>query len=1846
MKMIAPKNAFFTSTYCRTKKTFVPQLERCTSTLFFYVLFFLTCFLYNTSFGQVQTIGSFPEMQGGIENQAISTLPVGSASYASGATVTTFSRNNNTSSVVVDILGTNGNSGPKSINWAAGSTSAAIFTPTAAVDAVLSNTSYVVQFFARKNTSTTARQFNVRVYTNGANFTEVATVQTGTTSYQKFTAIITTPTDAATGKTGYVGIKPKGGSFGTGLTYLLDDICMYAGSAVDVTAPADATAPTITSASSTTLGVGWTAPVTGVDGGGYVVVRYATNPVSEPAPTANGIYGVGNTIGTGTVAYIGTGTGFTDAGLTANTTYYYKVYVADKAFNYSPTPLTVAGYTGLANPTAVTFTTPAGCATDRLILSWTGPLSYSSANNTILAFLRQTTAVNAGTPTSSPTTYTASTVFSSPVLPAYQNDAAAYCIYKGDGTNAAGDHSGLTITGLLPGTTYQLLMYNVLDAGPTYPISGGVTATGATLAVALAEPTNQPTLFVKGTVSTINIAPSWTAAVAGAQAPTGYYLQISNTATPADAGATSPLDATDVADQTNVTTGTANVKTNASPYAGFTGFTAGTMYYLRNNSYTNTGSCINYKAGGPIINVATLPNEVTVPSMSLSGTTGTISWTAAAGYNTTNHTTLVFVRATTAVNTGTPTANPSTYTASTVFSSPSTFYQLDGAATCVYKGDGTTVNITGLTAGVTYYVLILTVVDAVNSDATNSYSIYTTTSATSGAIYTWNSGITAGAWTTSTNWTPTRTTPAATDILVFSTGETITPTSIPTTQTIAQLQIIGNTTLIYKAVTAGLKTLTITSNNGLLNSDLIINVGSTLTIDKTAPGTTSIVLGANTTADISGNLIVANGTTYNTSAAGDITTVSGLLKNVGTVTTSATNNMVVTSTGTYEHALNGLVVPTANWNTGSTCLISGIIAATTLTGLRQDFSNFVWDCAGQTTNPFVLGASTTNALPMNIGNNFIVKRTGSGLLQITSTGGQKDFSCVNYYQYGGTVAITYNTSDGGLVRSLTVNNLFYVNDSLASGNSKFQIINNPGGSTNISGRLIVKGNIDMNIEFTSSVLEAYKDNTSNPSIAELWFTGTTAQAAKFSTISGNIDFITSNTGGGVTLNSNATASKFKLTQGPFYIDANTLTINDAVSYPAPGTGTLGGINTSNLTLGLNGTTGTLNFISGFRVLKNFTQLASNTVTLGTELAITAGTNAGRDSLGTGAVLNTNDNLILSSDINGTARMAQLTTATINGKVTVERYLPMDLTATARRWRLLTAPFKTTNAPTINAAWQEGQSCPDRTNPYPYDPKPGYGTHITKSTTWVADGYDQGSTANSSLFYYSAGTWVAPANTNVVKITDNSGAYMLFARGDRSTLIAGTNVVAAPTTLDPKGELNIGNVSVPMITSTAYQTIGNPYASQIKLDNIDFNGTLGKSKTVYLWDPKTAGSFNVGKFISCAGNGLGGYTYSANTSGYSNGVIEPSNAFLVQGIGSAGNIVFHETDKTFTSSTVGIASRPVLTPNQFGVIRSFYAELHVIKNGVPLLADGIASTFNRNYNNTIDNFDATKLSTFNTKEVLSIKSNNQLLSIERRKNIVLTDTIFLQITNLNQTTYQFIFKPALFNATFNALLEDSYLGTTTPISLTQNTAVSFNITNEAASAMVNRFKIILYKNQPIKNIALSAALVNNNVDLNWASTDDEDVTATTIERSKDGNAFTALTTTTPLPTAAGALAYNWVDENIVWGNYQYRIKYIDIEGKTAYSNIATITKNNNTDKPAIVPNPASNGQINLNMGNLPKGSYTTKVCNSLGQEIFKGKFDYEDEQSKVQIALPIQQGMYYITLLHEDKAVTTLHFLML
>jgi len=115
-------------------------------------------------------------------------------------------------------------------------------------------------------------------------------------------------------------------------------------------------------------------------------------------------------------------------------------------------------------------------------------------------------------------------------------------------------------------------------------------------------------------------------------------------------------------------------------------------------------------------------------------------------------------------------------------------------------------------------------------------------------FYTWNQTGTA-AWTTATNWTPTRSVPAANDVLTFSGPGATTATGVPT-QTVGQILVSGNTSVTLQASAAA--TLTVQGGTG---TDLSVASGSTLSL--TGASAITLQLGPGATGSISGTTNLA-----------------------------------------------------------------------------------------------------------------------------------------------------------------------------------------------------------------------------------------------------------------------------------------------------------------------------------------------------------------------------------------------------------------------------------------------------------------------------------------------------------------------------------------------------------------------------------------------------------------------------------------------------------------------------------------------------------------------------------------------------------------------------------------------------------------------------------------------------------------------------------------------------------------------------------------------------------------------------------------------------------------------------
>jgi len=143
-----------------------------------------------------------------------------------------------------------------------------------------------------------------------------------------------------------------------------------------------------------------------------------------------------------------------------------------------------------------------------------------------------------------------------------------------------------------------------------------------------------------------------------------------------------------------------------------TGLNENTKYQVLIFSVRNLDSSYSEPALASFITDNNFPNAVT--GLTVSGNTPTsvkIAWVKPAKYDNAAHSTLVFVKASSAVTAGVPNKSVNTYVANTAFPS-GTPYQNDASAFCVHNGDSSSVIVSNLSNTLKYHVMVWVVRNA------------------------------------------------------------------------------------------------------------------------------------------------------------------------------------------------------------------------------------------------------------------------------------------------------------------------------------------------------------------------------------------------------------------------------------------------------------------------------------------------------------------------------------------------------------------------------------------------------------------------------------------------------------------------------------------------------------------------------------------------------------------------------------------------------------------------------------------------------------------------------------------------------------------------------------------------------------------------------------------------------------------------------------------------------------------------------------------------------------------------------------------------------------------------------
>ncbi|MFN0048664.1 MAG: beta strand repeat-containing protein, partial [Cytophagales bacterium] len=381
-------------------------------------------------------------------------------------------------------------------------------------------------------------------------------------------------------------------------------------------------------------------------------------------------------------------------------------------------------------------------------------------------------------------------------------------------------------------------------------------------------------------------------------------------------------------------------------------------------------------------------------------------------------------------------------------------------------------------------------------------------------------GASGGTWSTSTNWSPTGIPDATTEVAVFDgfSGTVI----VNSNPTIGGLSVVGGNLVLQNENTNNSRTITLNGQFSALN-ELNISNSTVQLLGRTGFDNflqLTIADNANNEGQILNSIL-------NSSSTDGSVNRRGALVNVNT------SRLTFDNTSSYVHSHNQGTIPTATWQSGSICSVTGITVGSPSMS-NPSFSNFVWNTPNNTGTRALQSSST-------ITGTFTLENTGTGSLSLTNGNGNVRTHLVsNFIQNGGVLSF---------------------------------VINSPNANSGTIGQLLVSETFIQNAGVITSLYAGVASN-------RIIINGTTNQNIALISMTGG-DFEVNKTSGTALLQNNTSLpANLVLTAGDLQIGNNTLTMAAATGVITSTNGKLIGGNTSNLALASGATGFTLPTITG------------------------------------------------------------------------------------------------------------------------------------------------------------------------------------------------------------------------------------------------------------------------------------------------------------------------------------------------------------------------------------------------------------------------------------------------------------------------------------------------------------------------------------------------------------------------------------------------------------------------------------------------------------------------------------------
>lgn len=474
-------------------------------------------------------------------------------------------------------------------------------------------------------------------------------------------------------------------------------------------------------------------------------------------------------------------------------------------------------------------------------------------------------------------------------------------------------------------------------------------------------------------------------------------------------------------------------------------------------------------------------------------------------------------------------------------------------------------------------------------------------------------------------------------------------------------------------------------------------------------------------------------------------------------------------------------------------------------------------------------------------------------------------------------------------------------------------------------------------------------------------------------------------------------------------------------------------------------------------------------------SLTADTNANDVTILYYSTLEVDNVLNVHGNLNNTGDLVFTSSAQSDGElgvisgnilktVEVQRYMSHN-----RAYRMVSSSVSTETS--IRSNWQEGANNPDPTTNH--NPNPGYGIHITGSTTG-ANGFDATQSGNASMYEVDVLSQMFTAVTNTDTDTLTVGKpYLLFVRGHRGVDL-NSNTSSDTTVMRAKGWLHKGPHSQDFEVSANHDQnfvmFGNPYQSTVDVSSVFENSTNVITSHYYIYDPTLAVQ---GAYVTVSLEGMG----IPNTSDSdANKYLQPGQAAQIMTMGpGAVSINFNESDKAPGNHTT-------TNVNGTSIENMLIVQLFTLDNyrDEGPMHDSFGIMFDDSFDNALTTRDAIK--PFNFYENLGINHDGKYLSLEYRE-MPQANEVF-QVYTSGYTDTNYVLRMKIDGLEGVALyLDDHYTGLSTLIDRGE-AIYRFAVNSEPLSKADDRFTIRVEErlgindNNLLSGISLYPNPVNN------------------------------------------------------------------------------------------------------------------------------------------------------------------------